>query len=386
MAIKSKEQLFHNILNESTLLNEKRVELQNKHPVTKDEIFRFLNNSDRIQWRGNYDSKTQRIYIKSTDRNGKERYDLLGEVEPTSIGYVLHGRDGYCYQGESYEDFKNDMKDAIRHFDFNVFDTLGGSGEDIFNEELKYDAGYALTKLKGYLKFDTRWEYDGDGEPYLVDNENEPPLYTVQWTAKESGSHQGFYSVEVEQDGEWDSTVYNFSDVRSTYEKIEDVMKSSKLLEGKGDFKRYAMLGGAAAAVLGLGALKVGDIKDIKSKADELNIKVPAIEYVSSHRDAQLVRPIYDYKYDNKGPLNIESLCKWLERHTEFENVWYEEDGDNYTIKYRNSYYSYADDSSNPKRKTTYGKLDLPKSYFDDWTYSLDENKKIALFDKLLKE
>lgn len=56
------------------------------------------------------------------------------------------------------------------------------------------------------------------------------------------------------------------------------------------------------------------------------------------------------------------------------------------TIKYRNSYYSYADDSSNPKRKTTYGKIDLPKSYFDDWTYSLDENKKIALFDKLLKE
>lgn len=257
--------------------------------------------------------------------------------------------------------------------------------DNILNESID-DAGYALTKLKGYLNFNIRWEYDGDGVPYLVDDENEPPLYTVQWIETESGSRQGYYSVEVEQDEEWDSTIYNFSDVRSTYQKIEDVMKSSKLLEGKGDFKRYAMLGGAAAAVLGLGALKVGDIKDIKSKADELNIKVPAIEYVSSHRDAQLVRPIYDYKYDNKGPLDIESLCKWLERHTEFENVWYEEDGDNYTIKYRNSYYSYADDSSNPKRKTTYGKLDLPKSYFDDWTYSLDENKKKALFDKLLKE
>ena len=379
-------ELFQNILNESMLLNEKRVELQNKHPVTKDEIFRFLNNSDRIQWRGNYDSKTQRIYIKSTDRNGKERYDLLGEVEPTSIGYVLHGRDGYCYQGESYEDFKNDMKDAIRHFDFNVFDTLGGSGEDIFNEGLKYDAGYALTKLKGYLNFNIRWEYDGDGEPYLVDNENEPPLYTVQWTEKESGSRLGYYSVEVEQDDGWDSTIYNFSDVRSTYEKIEDIMRSSKLLEAKGDFKRYAQIAGVAALGLGLGALKVGDVKDIKSKADELNIKIPATEYLCSHRDAQLIRPIYNYKYDNKGPLNIESLCKWLERNTEFENVGYEEDGDNYVIKYRNVYYSYADDSSNPKRKTTYGKVDLPKSYFDDWTYSLDENKKKALFDKLLKE
>lgn len=386
MAIKSKERLFQNILDESMLLNEKRIELQNKHPVTKDEIIRFFDISERIQWRGKYDDKKFRIYIKSTDRSGKERYDLLGEVEPTSIGYILHGRDGHCYQGESYEDFKNDMKDAIRHFDFNVFDTLGGSGEDIFNEELKYDAGYALTKLKGYLNFNIRWEYDGDGEPYLVDNENEPPLYTVQWTAKESGSHQGYYSVEVEQDGDWDSTVYNFSDARSAYQKIEDVMKSSKLLEGKGDFKRYAMIGGAAALALGLGALKVGDVKDIKSKADELNIKVPATEYLCSHRDAQLIRPIYNYKYDNKGPLDIESLCKWLERNTEFESINYEEDGDNYVIKYRNVYYSYVDDSSNPKRKVTRGKIDLPKSYFDDWTYSLDENKKKALFDKLLKE
>lgn len=249
------------------------------------------------------------------------------------------------------------------------------------------EAAYALTKLKSLLKFDTRWVYDGDGEPYLVDNENDPPLYTVQWTGKESGSHQGFYSVDVEENDEWDSTIYNFSDARSAYQKIEDVMRqSSALLEAKGDFKRYMQIGGAAAALLGLGALKVGDIKDIKSKADELNIKVPAIEYVSSHRDAQLIRPIYDYKYEMKGPLNIESLCKWLQCNTEFENVGYEEDGDNYIIKYRNVYYSYADDSSNPKRKVIRGKIDLPKSYFDDWTYSLDENKKIALFDKLLKE
>lgn len=95
------------------------------------------------------------------------------------------------------------------------------------------EAAYALTKLKALLKFDTRWAYDGDGEPYLVDNENDPPLYTVQWTGKESGSHQGFYSVDVEEGDEWDSTIYNFSDARSAYQKIEDVMKSSKLLEGK---------------------------------------------------------------------------------------------------------------------------------------------------------
>ena len=345
MVIESKEQLFYNILNESMLLNEKRIELQNDHPVTRDGIIRFFDISERIQWRGKYDDKKLRIYIESTDRSGKERYDLLGEVEPTSIGYILHGRDGHYYQGESYEDFKSDMMDAIRHFDSNVFDTLGGSGEDVLNEEFKEaaynlgrfrlycgldetntrwdhddddlpyivdsknkpplftikwidteehpksyaisdgktteffsdkesayekindiikqssvleetkdqlfgnilnesidDAGYALTKLKGYLNFNIRWEYDGDGEPYLVDNENEPPLYTVQWTETESGSRQGYYSVEVKQDEEWDSTIYNFSDVRSTYQKIEDIMRQrSALLERKGDFKKKAL-------------------------------------------------------------------------------------------------------------------------------------------------
>ena len=96
-------------------------------------------------------------------------------------------------------------------------------------------AGLALTKLKGYLKYDTRWEYDGDGEPYLIDNVNEPPLYTIQWTAKESGSHLGVYSVEVAEDDDWDSTVvYNFSDVRSTYQKIEDIMRPFSIFnEGK---------------------------------------------------------------------------------------------------------------------------------------------------------
>lgn len=111
---------------------------------------------------------------------------------------------------------------------------IGESKEQLFNNIYKrsklhesYDkAGFALTKLKGYLRHATRWEYDGDGEPYLVDNENEPPLYTVQWTEKESGSQQGYYSVEVEEGDEWDSTIYNFSDVRSTYQKIEDTINS----------------------------------------------------------------------------------------------------------------------------------------------------------------
>ena len=477
-------------------LNERRIELQNERPVTKDEIIRFLDNSNRIQWRGKYDDKTQRIYIASTDRGGQERYDLLAEVEITSIGYILRGRDGHCYQGESYEDFKNDINDAVLHFDSNVFDTLGESGEDVLNKEFK-EAAYNLGKLRLYCGIDdisSRWDHDDNDLPYIVDSKNNPPLFTVKWVDTEE--HPKSYAVS---DG---NTTEFFSDKESAYQKIKDIVKqhssleetkdqlfgkilneavnprfiiratfncdgvekrayynsmldnwvadcfpigqefgatqfknepseekleyvktvmtngaketlecddpqlvklevltflitrsycklvdrrtvSTALLEAKGDFKKYALLG---AAALGLGAVKVADINNIKSTANELNIKVPAIEYSSSHKGAKLIKPIYKYKYDGKGPMDIDSLCKWLERNTEFENIGYEEDGDNYVIKYRNAYYSYADDSSNPKRRTTYGKIDLPKSYFDDWTYSLDENKKVAFFDKLLKE
>jgi hypothetical protein len=211
--------IFDSILNENILLNEKRIELQNERPVTKDEIIRFLDNSDRIQWRGKYDSKTQRIYIKSTVRNREERYDLLAEVETTSIGYILRARDGHCYQGESYEDFKNDMMDAIRHFDYDVFDTLEGSGEDVLNEEFK-EAAYALGRLRLYCGLDiisTRWDHDDNDIPYIVDNKNNPPLFTVKWTDTEE--HPKSYAVS---DGK---TTEFFSDKESAYRKIKGIVK-----------------------------------------------------------------------------------------------------------------------------------------------------------------
>ena len=97
------------------------------------------------------------------------------------------------------------------------------------------EVGYALTKLKGYLRYDTRWEYDDD-VPYLVDNENTEPMYTVNYIGPESKRHPNSYAVNVRvnKDGAWTWTTRFFSDVRSTYEKIEDVMRSSSaLIEGR---------------------------------------------------------------------------------------------------------------------------------------------------------
>lgn len=275
-------------------LNEKRIELSSPYPVKSDEIIDFIDRTNRLICK-EIDNKTIQLYIYTKRRC---EHDAFAEVEITSTGYILHGDEGYDYQGTSIKEFNNDLNEIILHYDLDVFPKKFGENtinkenlfESLLNEaddsyiakvgglylqgkdltsdpeeadvfeskteptqrinQMKKDgkikknkkisiikeskeAAYALTKLKALLKFDTRWVYAGDGEPYLVDNENDPPLYTVQWTGNESGSHQGFYSVDVEEDDEWDSTIYNFSDERSTYEKIEDVMKSSSLNENK---------------------------------------------------------------------------------------------------------------------------------------------------------
>lgn len=164
-------------------LNEKRIELSSPYPVKSDEIIDFIDRTNRLICK-EIDNKTIQLYIY-TKRRGE--HDAFAEVEITFTGYILHGDEGYDYQGTSIKEFNNDLNEIILHYDLDVFPKKFG-----------------------------------------------------------------------------------------------------------------------------------------------------------------------------ENTINKENL---------FESLLNE-----------------ADDSSNPKRKTTYGKIDLPKSYFDDWTYSFDENKKIALFDKLLKE
>lgn len=96
-------------------------------------------------------------------------------------------------------------------------------------KELK-DTSCALTKLKSLLKFDTRWEYNID-EPYLVDDVNIEPMYTVNWIGPDNEKHPNTYAVSVKGSiGDiWTWTTRFYSDARSAYEKIEDVMRASKL-------------------------------------------------------------------------------------------------------------------------------------------------------------
>ena len=63
-------------------------------------------------------------------------------------------------------------------------------------------AAFNLTKLKGYLRFETDWEYDEDflEGAMLVDKVHEPPRFTVKWIGPEGKKHPNTYCVRIRRD------------------------------------------------------------------------------------------------------------------------------------------------------------------------------------------
>lgn len=63
-------------------------------------------------------------------------------------------------------------------------------------------AAFNLTKLKGYLRFETNWDYDEDypEDAMLVDKVHEPPRFTVNWIGPEGEKHPNTYCVRTLRD------------------------------------------------------------------------------------------------------------------------------------------------------------------------------------------
>ena len=92
-------------------LNEKRIEVPNPYPVKKDEIIDLVERSLRLIHTIT-DDRTIQIYIYLDDRP-----EFLAEVELTSAGYVLHDDDGIYYQGSSFKEFQNDLREIVFHWE-----------------------------------------------------------------------------------------------------------------------------------------------------------------------------------------------------------------------------------------------------------------------------
>lgn len=104
-------------------LNEKRIEVPNPYPVKKDEIIDLIERSLRLIHTIT-DDRTIQIYIYLDDRP-----EFLAEVELTSAGYVLHDDDGIYYQGSSFKEFQNDLREIVFHFEAFVSKRLKESND-----------------------------------------------------------------------------------------------------------------------------------------------------------------------------------------------------------------------------------------------------------------
>lgn len=63
-------------------------------------------------------------------------------------------------------------------------------------------AAFNLTKLKGYLRFETTWEYDEDDpeDAMLVDKVHDPARFTVNWIGPKGKKHPNTYCVNIRKD------------------------------------------------------------------------------------------------------------------------------------------------------------------------------------------
>ena len=109
----------------------------------------------------------------------------------------VHNVEDWCSEAEDFlkDDINNwgIMKESKKRFKETVDST---------------SAAFNLTKLKGYLRFETKWEYDEDflEDAMLVDKVHEPPRFTVKWIGPKGKKHPNTYCVRIRRDtGEsWD--------------------------------------------------------------------------------------------------------------------------------------------------------------------------------------
>lgn len=85
--------------------------------------------------------------------------------------------------------------------------TLNESDDTYKSKRLKetFDstsAAFNLTKLKGYLRFETDWEYDEDypEDAMLVDKVHKPPRFAVNWIGPKGEKHPNTYCVRTLRD------------------------------------------------------------------------------------------------------------------------------------------------------------------------------------------
>ena len=112
----------------------------------------------------------------------------------------VHNVEDWCSEAEEF------LKDDINNW--GIVKEANLSKKRLKETFDSTSAAFSLTKLKGYLRFETKWEYDEDflEDAMLVDKVHEPPRFTVKWIGPEGKKHPNTYCVRIRRDtGEsWD--------------------------------------------------------------------------------------------------------------------------------------------------------------------------------------
>ena len=185
--------------------------------LTQDEFNRLARKRDEFRTQTAISpAEKNNLYADIKDFEEEFR-DLQDTAERLPDSYIDQVCDTASYPFEVAIDEVKDVEDWCSEAEEFLKDDINNWGivkeANLSKKRLKetFDstsAAFNLTKLKGYLRFETKWEYDEDflEDAMLVDKVHEPPRFTVKWIGPEGKKHPNTYCVRIRRDtGEsWD--------------------------------------------------------------------------------------------------------------------------------------------------------------------------------------
>lgn len=215
-------------------LNEKRIEISNPYPVKKDEIIDLVERSLRLI-HTTTDDRTIQIYIY----NKEDRPQFLAEVEITSAGYVLHDDDELYYQGNSFKEFQNDLREIVFHW------------EAVVSKRLK-EAHY-VAKIYNY---DDSWdEYYIDENGEAVDYIDKAKVFDNEKDAEEWAEENRLYN--------WGAYASKLSENKKRFKELTQA-EFNRLARERDEFRTQTAISPAEKNNL------YADIKDFEEEFKDL--------------------------------------------------------------------------------------------------------------------
>lgn len=179
--------------------------------LTQDEFNRLARRRDEFRTQTAISpAEKNNLYADIKDFE-KEFRNLQDTAERLPDSYIDQVCDTASYPFEVAIDEVKDVEDWCSEAEEFLKDDINNWGvikeSSISSKRFKetFDstsAAFNLTKLKGYLRFETKWEYDEDypEDAMLVDKVHDPARFTVNWIGPKGEKHPNTYCVRILRD------------------------------------------------------------------------------------------------------------------------------------------------------------------------------------------